>query len=124
MATTSHAHTAITLYAGDRHEMEAGTLLLQFWELEKTDSDLETAFSPDDQTIVDATVKSMVKNDQRHQVSVLWRKDGPQLPNNQEMAMQRLRSTEQRLAKQPDVAASYDKIIQQYLCHGRALAGL
>ncbi|XP_065192504.1 uncharacterized protein LOC135823588 [Sycon ciliatum] len=117
-ATTSHAHTAITLYAGDRHEMEADTLLRRFWELEKTDSDLETAFSPDDQTIVDATVKSMVKNDQRHQVSVPWRKDGPQLPNNQEMAMQRLRSTERRLAKQPDVAASYDKIIQQYVEKG------
>ena len=50
--------------------------------------------------------------------SVPWKSERPQLPNNRQMAVSRLTSTEKNLKKNPEVAAEYQKTIDAYVSKG------
>ena len=56
--------------------------------------------------------------DERYQISVPWKSERPQLPNNRQMAVSRLTSTEKNLKKNPEVAAEYQKTIDAYVSKG------
>jgi len=45
--------------------------------------------------------------EERYEVEMLWKPNAPELPNNYEMAVSRLISTEKRLLKDPLLAESY-----------------
>ena len=48
-------------------------------------------------------------------VAVSWRNERPSLPNNRPLAEKRLESIERKLAKNPEIAESYQKVIKGYL---------
>ena len=48
-------------------------------------------------------------------VAVPWRDDRPSLPNNRPLAEKRLESTERNLTKNPEIAESCQKVIEEYL---------
>ena len=56
--------------------------------------------------------------DDRYQIGVPWKSERPQLPNNRQMAVSRLTSTEKNLKKNPEVAAEYQKTIDAYVSKG------
>ena len=120
VAPTVHAnHTGVgvTLHATDQEGL-TDSLLRSFWEIENISRETETVLSADEQQLLSDAKKSMVKDGQRYQVSVPWRDKAPQLANNYDMALQRLESTERRLAKQPVVAAAYAATIDKYVDKG------
>ncbi|KAK3754684.1 hypothetical protein QZH41_015383 [Actinostola sp. cb2023] len=49
----------------------------------------------------------------RYCVGVPWKKDKPTLPNNYDMALNRLQNTEKRLLRDRDVGESYQKFVSQ-----------
>lgn len=51
---------------------------------------------------------------QMYRVGLPWKSDTHALPDNYEMALRRLKSTEKRLKKSPDVAQAYNKCIERY----------
>ena len=55
---------------------------------------------------------------QHYEVAVPWRNDRPNLPPNVTLAKQRLISTECNLLKDPELAAAYQGVINEYLQKG------
>ena len=71
--------------------------------------------TPDESSAWRKVSKSMKFENDRYVVAVPWRDDRPSLPNNRLLAEKRLESTERKLAKNPEIAESYQKIIKEYL---------
>ena len=57
-------------------------------------------------------------NGQHYEVAVPWRDGRPMLAPNSSLAKQRLDSTEQKLLKDPELAAAYQGVINEYLEKG------
>jgi len=51
--------------------------------------------------------------EERSEVEMLWKPNAPELPNNYEMAVSRLISTEKRLLKDTRLAESYSEVISK-----------
>ena len=68
-----------------------------------------------DETAAWHKVSKSIKFENDHVVAVPWRNERPSLPNNRPLAEKRLESTEQKLAKNPEIAESYQKVIEEYL---------
>ena len=97
-------------------------MLKQFWELEsvgithKESPTLE--MSPDEKLAWTKVSESVNFNGRHYEVAVPWRKDRPKLPPNGSLAKQRLISTERKLLKDPELAAAYQAVINEYLEKG------
>ena len=55
---------------------------------------------------------------ERCKVEMPWKPNAPELPNNFEMALNRLISTEKKLLKDPQLAESYSEVISKYIEKG------
>ena len=51
---------------------------------------------------------------ERYEVEMPWKPNGPELPNNYEMAVNWLISTEKRLVKDSQLAESYSEVMSKY----------
>jgi len=61
-------------------------------------------------------VSNSIKFENDHYVvAVPWRNERLSLPNNRPSAEKRLESTERKLGKNPELAESYQKVIEEYL---------
>ena len=89
--------------------------LRQFWELEALgikDTDDKTL---DKKEAVAKASESIVCEDGRYSVRISWKKGEPDLENNCEMALVRLKSQEKVLRrKAPEAMQAYNKIIEDY----------
>nr|XP_047144781.1 uncharacterized protein LOC124818257 [Hydra vulgaris] len=76
------------------------------------------AESVEDKKALDQAENSTNYVDGRYQIGIPWKEDPKLLPNNYEMAVNRLISTEKRLKRTPEVIEIYKETIQNYLTKG------
>ena len=92
--------------------------LQQFWEIDSCGSHPPShhPIPEPEQIAIDTVAKSLTLGDNGHyRVSLPWNTRRAELKNNYDMAVQRLTSTEKRLAREDVVASAYSTTIQQYL---------
>ena len=95
---------------------DLNAILKRFWDLETMGiTPPRPVMTPDESSAWRKVSKSMKFENDRYVVAVPWRDDRPSLPNNRPLAEKRLESTERKLAKNPEIAESYQKIIKEYL---------
>ena len=95
---------------------DLNTILKRFWDLETIGiTPPRPVMTPDESATWRKVSKSMKFDNDHYAVAVPWWDDRPSLPNNRPLAEKRLESTEQKLAKNPEIAESYQKIIKEYL---------
>lgn len=91
--------------------------LEHFWNLESigiTDSPTTC----NDELALENFTKTVKFTDGRYMVTWPWRESAPDLPQNYQLAIGRLRSTVQRLMRTPELFKQYDQIIQEQLSRG------
>ena len=120
---TSQAGVAVGSQRDEDHSLN--DMLKRFWDLESigitpvNSSTLmsPTEMSPNEKPAWKKVSESVTFNDGYYEVAVpyAWKKQRPSLPNNAELAKRRLKSTERKLAKDPEVAAAYQRVINEYL---------
>ncbi|XP_044180058.1 uncharacterized protein LOC114970531 [Acropora millepora] len=88
-----------------------------FWKLETLGISEPVSVNDDDQALqkFNDTVRF---EDGRYQVTWPWKKESPSLPTNYQLALGRLRSLTNRLAKNPEHLTKYDAVIQDQLHKG------
>ena len=95
---------------------DLNAILKRFWDLETIGiTPPRPVMTPDESATWRKVSKSMKFDNDHYAVAVPWWDDRPSLPNNRPLAEKRLESTEQKLAKNPEIAESYQKIIKEYL---------
>ena len=55
-----------------------------------------------------------------YETGLLWKKDRVILPNNRQLAVQRLQSLQKRLARNEDLKTKYSRTVKQYLDNNHA----
>ena len=115
-----HTNFACTYFVKDQSEIEGiNKTLKQFWEIEDISSPHETPIIRiEDQLAVKKLENSLTYENQMYRVSVPWKTNKPELPDNYEMALSRLENTEKKLKRTPDVAHAYSHCIDQYIKKG------
>ena len=91
--------------------------LEQFWDLESLGIRESPTTSDDDQALSNFN-KTVVLADGRYFVTWPWKEKSPDLPQNYQLAVGRLKSMSQKLSKSPELLEQYDKIIQDQLSKG------
>jgi len=87
-----------------------------FWNLESLGiTDLP---SQNDECTFENFSKTITFVDGRYMVSWPWRESNPDLPQNYQLAVGRLKSTFMKLVKTPELFKQYDEIIQDQLERG------
>ena len=111
------SHTPILCENSQTDEISG--LQRQFWEIEnpRTSHD-RPVLNPDEQCALEQVQTSLKYLDGRYQVTLPWKKNVPDLPDNYDMALRRLYNTEKRLLKNPEIAGAYSENITQYLEKG------
>ena len=95
---------------------EIAPILHKFWELGSNGISVDRpVMTLADQIALENVRSSLRFQNDRYQVGIPWKKELPDLPNNHEMAVKRLMSTENHLMRKPDVAEAYSKSISQYM---------
>ena len=69
------------------------------------------------QKLLESNIK---KCGNRYEARLLWRGSNVSMPNNQAMAVSRLKSLEKGLLREPDKAKAYKEVIHQYIENGHA----
>ncbi|XP_062699455.1 uncharacterized protein LOC134284515 [Aedes albopictus] len=74
----------------------------------------------DDKRAVQILEQTTVKKGTRYETGLLWRADSPSLPDSLPMAINRLKSLERRLARNPELAKNVGQQIGNYIDKGYA----
>ena len=77
--------------------------------------------SKDEKRAMSILQTSTVLKNQRYEIPLLWKEDHPKLPNNKELALQRLYSLEKKLQKSPELEQKYSNAIKEYIYKGYAI---
>ena len=97
--------------------------LKKFWEIDsystvpKSDT---TLLSDAEQRSIQILQSTTKKVNGRYEVGLLWKDETPSLPYNRQLAVQRLKSTESKLQRQPEHFQKYAATIKDYLDKGHA----
>ena len=93
--------------------------LKRFWDLETLgivpQSQEENELTPLEKIAQKKVEQSLSYNGDRYEVSVPWKQDRPNLPNNRQMAERRLQLVEKKLQKDTQLANAYQGVIDDYL---------
>ena len=90
-------------------------ILQKFWEIEEKPSRDDKILTTEDQAAIEKATNSIQYNDGRYQIGIPWKEDPSSLPNNHEMAFKRLRNTEKRLNRDPELKEAYSNVIENYI---------
>ena len=74
--------------------------------------------SKDEKRAMSILQTSTVLKNQRYEIPLLWKEDLPKLPNNKELALQRL---EKKLQKSTELEEKYSNAIKEYIDKGCAI---
>nr|XP_058942387.1 uncharacterized protein LOC131770692 [Pocillopora verrucosa] len=100
------------------HE-DLNVTLKRFWDLETLgivpQSQEENELTPLEKIAQKKVEQSLSYNGDRYEVSVPWKQDRPNLPNNRQMAERRLQLFEKKLQKDTQLANAYQGVIDDYL---------
>ena len=106
-------------YFVHQQEKELSSVLQKFWEVDSSGSITERELLKKEELSVMKAFESSVQfKGERYEVEMPWTPNAPELPNNYEMAVNRLISTEKRLLKDPQLAESYSEVISKYIEKG------
>ncbi|XP_065190766.1 uncharacterized protein LOC135821698 [Sycon ciliatum] len=95
-------------------------LVRRMWEVEEPRRQSPLAAN-DRQTLADAEAATKYCNG-RYTVKLPWKRSPPEENVSYEMALKRLRSTEKRLHKEPEVAKEYCRVLQHHVNAGYVTA--
>ena len=71
-----------------------------------------------DKSALEKVKSSMTFENGQYQLSIPWKNDKPDLPNNYSMTLRRLENTEKRLNRSPEVVTAYGDTIRKYIEKG------
>lgn len=91
--------------------------LEQFWDLESLGIKESPTTLDDDQAIAQFN-KTVMFKEGRYLVTWPWKETSPDLPQNYQLAVGRLKSMSQKLSRSPELLEQYNKIIQEQLSKG------
>ena len=91
--------------------------LERFWNLESLGI-AESPLTSDDDQAIDHFNKTVQFTEGRYMVTWPWKDKVPDLPQNYQLAVGRLRSISQKLVKSPALLKQYDDIIKEQLSRG------
>ena len=98
---------------------ELTSVLQKFWEIETAGSELKKeSLRREEESAIKEFESSVQFKDGRYEVEMPWKPNISELPNNYDMAVNRLLSTEKRLLKDPQLDGAYSNIINEYLKKG------
>ena len=97
--------------------LESKPNLEHFWSLESIGIN-ESPLTVDDDQAIDSFNKTIKFVDGRYLVTWPWKEPNPDLPDNYNLAVGRLKSTVQRLRKNPRLLKMYTDVIQDQLDRG------
>ena len=107
--TQPRANVTFTQY----HTTDLNELVRRFWEIEEPLP--TTLVKPNEKYAVDVASRSLSYSNGRYCVGIPWKREKAELPNNCDMALQRLQNTEKRLLKDTQVGELYKNVIKSYL---------
>ena len=91
----------------------------KFWEVDSSGLITEKELlKKEEVSAIKAFESSVQFKGERYEVEMPWKSNAPELPNNYEMAVNRLISTEKRLLNDPKLAESYSEVISKYTQKG------
>ena len=106
-------------YFVHQQDKELSSVLQKFWEVDSSGSVTEKELVKKEEVLSIKAFESSVQfKGERYEVEMPWKPNAPELPNNYEMAVCRLISTEKRLLKDPQLAESYSEVISKYTQKG------
>ena len=95
--------------------LDIGGLLQKFWEIESTGMSRENQYFWDDREALPIAKESLIKvPDDWYQITMPWKNDPKDLPDNYKTAHKRLASTEKRLLWDKELWKAYSKVIDDY----------
>ena len=83
---------------------EVNTVLRQFWEIDNSGVESLPAMTLEEKLAMEQAERSMKFSSGHYQIAILWKESNFLLPDNYNMAFQRLQNLERCLIKDPDVA--------------------
>jgi len=108
--------TMFTFHTADLQNLDQN--LQKFWEVENEGIQKASNMSPKNQGILEKAEESVHFTEGHYEVSLPWKQEQKELPDNYEMAKKRLESTEKRLEKDPVVKEVYNSTIEDYIEKG------
>ncbi|XP_053400438.1 uncharacterized protein LOC128557265 [Mercenaria mercenaria] len=88
--------------------------LIRFREIESVETG-ENQMSADNLKVIQSTEQAIKYNGNRYEVSLPWKVQTTELPDNFDMAYQRLENTEKRLKKNVNIYETYRNTIERYV---------
>ena len=100
-------------------QRELTSVLQKFLEVGTSGSELKReSLGPEEESAIKGFENSVQFKDGRYDVEMPWKPNVSELPNNYDMAVNRLLSTEKRLLKDPQLDGAYSNVINEYLKKG------
>ena len=100
---------------------DVNNTLRKFWEIETYGTETKRAevMTKEERSALEKVESSLTHNGSRYSLAVPWKEDNPGLPNNRELAKNRLESTERSLnTKDVFVKKQYEETIKSYVEKG------
>ena len=95
------------------------SVLQKFWEVETSGSELKReSLRPVEESAIKGFENSVQFKDGRYEVEMPWKPNVSELPNNYDMAVNRLLSTEKQLLKDLQLGGAYSNVTNEYLKKG------
>jgi len=100
-------------------DQDLSTTLQRFWEIESSGTEISKPIYTLEETNATKQVKeSLSFKGGRYEVSMPWKADRQDMPDNYNMAVKRLENTEKRLLKNKEVGEAYSNTIKDYIEKG------
>ena len=93
-------------------EAKLSSLVKHMWEIDEPEPC--AIVKPSDKEAERIVTDSLRELPDGYMVGLPWKLDGPELMNNYAMASSRLKHTENRLKRQPDLGLAYKKVLEDY----------
>ena len=100
----------MSFFASDERQLDA--LIKQMWDIEEPQSC--GLIRPEDKEAEKTVLATLKQTPNGYTVGLPWKSVAPPLRNNFTMALTRLEGTEQKLARQPEIARAYQEVISSY----------
>ena len=96
--------------------------LEKFWTIESCGThSIESSkvmFNKEEKRVLDILERTTVKNDNRYEVGLLWKNEETKLPCNRDLYVNRLKSTENKFNRNPEIATKYKETVNSYVESG------
>ena len=114
--TTNFVRTYFVVGQTDLNKVNA--TLRKFWEIDSSGTENPPVLTSEDEAILQKAQQSIRFVNGHYKIAIPWKQDKVILPDNYSMALSWLQSLEKCLAKNPEVAKTYQEVIDKHLEKG------